>query len=471
MKEKIFSIASATSRFERGIFVFLLVYLIFLCFLTPPFQVADENAHFYRTIQVSQFEIFPSRQENTIGGEIPASLIDSSNILQAGIPFNPQNKFSLKLLRSEMERKFDAKDKKFIGFPNTALYSPIPYLFSGGTLWIAKVLSVSPPLHLYVARVTNSIAAVAIIFMGLAVFPFLNFPILLLSFVPMYSFQLASASADSVMFSLAVLYCCSLGKAFTEPENPVENKIPYFILSIVSFALLALCKQAYFPLGLPLAILLFEDFNQKKIFSLKIGIALLISLPVFYWNFRIRDYFAPSRLDVVIDPGKQLQFIINSPQLFIDLLIQSIRSSGGVLWQQMIGVLGWLDTWLNPKINDILGYLLFGSVLMPRRGSQAMRNVIRITLFAGIISSALLIVMLIYMSWNPPGHLANIEGLQGRYFLPLLPFVFAFIISFPKLKVSKYFRQGTNFSNFYMLSFVALSLWTTIYGLLRRYYL
>lgn len=457
--------------FEKSVFLFLLVYLVGLSFLTPPFQVADENAHFYRAVQLSQFEIFPSRYENTVGGNIPGSLIESADRLQSGIPFNPQSKFSLSLLHAELQRKVDEKDTKFIGFPNTALYSPIPYLFTGSALWLLKKFSLPPPLYLYLARVTNSLFAVTLVFIGLMIFPSLTFPVVLLSFIPMFSFQMASTSADSVMFGLAVVYCCSLARAFTDSKSFAGSDLSYFIVSTISFALLVLCKQAYVPLGLPLAVLLFKNFKDKKLLLLKLAVALFVALPVFYWNYRIQSFFTPTRLDVPIDPGSQLRFIISSPKLFIELFLGSVWSSRGVLWQQMIGVLGWLDTWLNPKINDFLGFLLLASVFMVPRPFPRVGRTTRLLILNGIILSALLVVVLIYMSWNPPGYLENIDGLQGRYFLPLLPFAFLIGLFQPSFLLPKSFQWGTRFSKLYVLCFVCLSLWTTVSGLLKRYYI
>jgi uncharacterized membrane protein len=465
------SLNQSIGRFERGLFLFLLVYLIGLCVLTPPFQVPDENAHFYRAIQISQFEIIPSRNENSVGGNIPTSLVESANRLQSGIPFNPQNKFSLNTLQSEISRKLNEADTKFVGFPNTALYSPVPYIVAGSALWVLKKLSLPPPFHLYISRISNVLCAGILIFFSVSIFPILSIPMLLLAFMPMFAFQLASTSADSIMFALSVFYACSLTRSFFELKGDTDQQLRYFCASTFSFALLISCKQAYLPTGLPLLALLFFGYEKKQLFVTKLFFAAFVSLPFLYWNYRIQSYFVPTRLDVLIDPGQQLKFILTSPNLFFNLLVQSLWSNRGVLWQEMIGVLGWLDTWLNPKINDFLGLSLFLSIFMIPKQKLQLSNIANLLLLASVILSALLIVVLIYMSWNPPGYLQTIEGLQGRYFLPLLPLVFVLVASLSRITIPTFLLDGSLFSKLFVSCFVGLSVWTTINGIITRYYI
>jgi len=59
---------------EKVFLVVSLIFWILFCLVTPPFQVVDEDAHFYRAYQVSEGGILAERGWKTVGGFLPKSL-------------------------------------------------------------------------------------------------------------------------------------------------------------------------------------------------------------------------------------------------------------------------------------------------------------------------------------------------------------------------------------------------------------
>src|SRR3546814_20976844 len=58
------------------------------------------------------------------------------------------------------------------------------------------------------------------------------------------------------------------------------------------------------------------------------------------------------------DPIWKLGFLVEHPLHFPRMLLASLPRQAGTLWQQLIGVLGWLDAPLRPWFYPVLGMLL-----------------------------------------------------------------------------------------------------------------
>jgi len=251
----------------------------------------------------------------------------------------------------------------------------------------------------------------------------------LIAGMPMTAFELMSVSADCVTFSLAVLvFACVVNLSLA------WNRRVYVTL-LASCILLGLCKQTYALLPC-ISFILWKPIpgsNLKKAFSIMFVIACAI-VPMIVWSMHIQKIYIPLRKDVHIDPIEQTQFFIANwhvlLQYFIkDIFCVNLRSYS----HSMYGVLGWLDTPLSRK--DAAWYicLCFASVLILFRRkapsnalgfkgkySLELPAVTRLFLLAVVLILVILIAISQYLSWNPVG-VISLEGIQGRYFIPLFP--------------------------------------------------
>lgn len=139
---------------------------ITLLFLVPPYQVPDEPAHFYRAWQVSLFDFKPEVRNNRLGGELPVSLQDFYSTIMV-TPGDKEDKLTGTMLEAASKIKLNPEQTKFYTFPNTALYSPVPYIPQAIGIGIGRVLKLSPLAVFYLARLFNFIAWVSIVFLQL----------------------------------------------------------------------------------------------------------------------------------------------------------------------------------------------------------------------------------------------------------------------------------------------------------------
>src|SRR5574344_643686 len=147
----------------------------------------------------------------------------------------------------------------------------------------------------------------------------------------------------------------------------------------------------------------------------------------------------------------QLQFILTHPVSYIEILINTAIIKSGRLFITMIGVLGWQDTPL-----DFLTYMLYPVLIFLSIGCDRDKNFVftksQKFLISSILSVAVFFIFTtLYLMWDKIGA-AVILGLNGKYFIPLMPL---FLLLF-KNKIRKLPRK-TELFIFIMLIFILIS--------------
>jgi uncharacterized membrane protein len=408
-----------------------------LLILTPPLQVPDELAHFDRSFQVSEFTMMAAKQGDLSGGTLPQILkVDQAKF--NFLPFSAERKLSRSqyfTIRKESPamNPENLKKREFYYFPNTTLYPPVPYLFSGLGIAIARFFSMTVLDGFYMARLFNLLAAIGLIYGAMHLLrrlPELQLMLFLIAGMPMTAFELMSVSADCITFSFAVLVFACIVNLSLKWNRRV------YVLLVASCVLLGLCKQVY--AFLPLVSFIFWRSIPRSSFR-KTGCVMLVIasslVPMVVWSMLVKSIYVSPIKGIHIEPVEQMRYFIDNwhtliPYFIKDIFYNNLRSYG----YSMYGLLGWLDTPLPCKNAVLYICLCFASVLLlirrkalPQalncRGDNGlvMSIATRTLLLSIVLVSVFIIVLSLYLSWNPVGAL-SLEGIQGRYFIPLLPF-------------------------------------------------
>ena len=120
-------------------------------------------------------------------------------------------------------------------------------------------------------------------------------------------------------------------------------------------------------------------------------------------------------------PGWKLRFMLAHPLEFPEAVIGMLANKDAVeFWHQVIGVLGLFDTVLQPWVYAAIGLLLVGTFVSPL-GCAARLSC---ALAAGVTALAycLAVILIFYLIWTPVDA-DQVWGVQGRYFVPILPLV------------------------------------------------
>jgi uncharacterized membrane protein len=133
------------------------------------------------------------------------------------------------------------------------------------------------------------------------------------------------------------------------------------------------------------------------------------------------------RTDVLIDSAAQLNWILEHPARAMWVLVRSIWLQTERLVAEFVGCcLGWADTalpasyvrvaeWLLPVAAMIsIGRLTYGTKIQRQLGS----TITILIVLAAVLISIGLIFLVQYVTWTAVGA-DSVDGVQGRYFLPL----------------------------------------------------
>lgn len=410
--------------------------------LTPPFQVPDEPNHFLRAFQISQGSIRGVRQHDRTGGFLPITVIQY-------VAFFYQHSSRPKILTSYEEWRQNIREscpltasrlseQAFVNFSNTVHYSPIPYLPQALGINLAKVLTRNTPEALYLSRFLTLLASVALLGAAFRLLAFsvrLRLTLFLLATLPMSLFLLASTSADALTISLA-LVTAALCIRLTQYWND-----HLFIWLLIAAVLLSCCKTLY--LLIPLAGLPAVWLAPRQR-HLKVGAAALLVgaafLPGLAWTALTTSWTVSIRPDRFDFPLLQLHYVLEEPLTVMLVFFSALKKEFMGLWWNLIGVLGWLDTFLPQPVYKFYPLLLtLTAVTGISSQEQERRSTWRAGLFAAslFLASTFLLLLTAYLAWNPV-RAPYVKGLQGRYFLPLVPLLLFWLPPIFSLKEKRY---------------------------------
>ena len=123
-------------------------------------------------------------------------------------------------------------------------------------------------------------------------------------------------------------------------------------------------------------------------------------------------------------PNDQLNYLLKNPSEICNIAYNTIKQNGEFYIQGLIGFFGWITF----KIDFIYVYfylLFFLYLILCEKSSFKIKN--KIVIILSIFLSISLICLAMYLYWTPYRY-PYVEGVQGRYFIPLLlPFLISFI--------------------------------------------
>ncbi|MCX5634369.1 MAG: DUF2142 domain-containing protein [Planctomycetota bacterium] len=433
--------------------------------ITPPFQVADEPAHFYRAYQVSEGVIKGQRQQDVSGGLLPVSLASVSRQISGNIPFHPENKQEIGDLLRGLRMPLDRTERGFIPFVNTTIHTPLVYIPQAVGILFGRILSDSVLVLMYFGRLTNLIFWVALVYHAIKITPVFKYLFLVLALAPMSLFQAASLSADSLTNALSFLWIAVCLMFSCQRCTPIKKR--ELCMLLILSVMVSLSKQVYLILVFLVFLIPSDKFGGKRNkWRASLTLIVLSLVCSAGWLYSIRDIYVPFRDGIQIQT--QLHFILSSPFKYAEILLGTFREQWWLLPAGYIGILGWLDTplllWQYPYYT-----VLFIAVALSERSVEclfSLKN--RVLIFFVFLAGVILIFTSQYLSWTLP-KASLIEGLQGRYFIPVCPLLLMLLYNqkISQIKVLNKFVFPVKMG-FYLS--ITVSLICTIAVVIKRYY-
>ena len=388
-----------------------LLFGVILVFVTPPFQSPDEPAHFCRAYQIADGRIFAGGP----GDNLPSSI---SRLIEhfKGIDFHPERKVNARDLWRARAIRLSPDERQYLFFPNSALYTPIPYIPQAVGCLIGRLFTAPPLVILYLARLTNLLASTLIIAIAIRITPAYRSALAFAALLPMSLFIRSTTSGDALTAAIAFLLV-GIVLRLTQPHDVIGRPL------VISFAFasltIALCKPVYFLLPALILAIPRERF-ESRVAQLRVIVATaamtLTGLLVSAWSAGSR--YVAMRSDVVLDPSKQLHAVLHAPLHFLHIVATDLATHSARYVGQIIGNFGWLDAPLHPGVVVVIALAFAGITVLDGAVPLGTRG--RVVLALVLAGTVLIIDLSQYLIWTAVG--ADVlQGVQGRYFIPIVP--------------------------------------------------
>lgn len=322
--------------------------------------------------------------------------------------------------------QLDEGARRYYIHDNTALYTPIAYFPHILGILIGKLFTHRTLVLVLFARVFSLAAFVALVSCAYRMCSINRGMIAVTALLPITLIEAGSTSLDGFMISILLL-----GQAYLLPLCERKRRLTRVeaVLLWMLPLIFSLCKVVYVPFALLLFLIPKESFGggrRKAIFILS-SFAAALSV-YFAWSaatFGFVDRYA-AKMDG--NSGEQIRFILTHPLAYLNVLRNTLHIWFDLYLKGMFGgIAGWAQ---NVAVNPFFPFVCIVCTVMMltfHPESSLHRDVKANVLYALIgLSVSALTFTAIYVQYNALKS-PLVEGVQGRYFVPLL-FPFGFVL-------------------------------------------
>ncbi len=397
-------------RFEHLFLAIALVWGTAQVFIVPPLQVPDEGDHWFRAWALTDGQLTADRQGMlTLPGVFAPTIDIYKRLVRPGHPLP---------LSLAGQPGFTGYADLFNGpgSPGTvqvasrvASYGPLSYLPQAVGIGIGRLLGAPPLTSFYLARLTNLLVAVALLFFAIRLAPFGKQFFVLLALLPMTMFELASVSCDALTISGAMFFIALLLWASRrETLRSVD-----VALVLASSGLLLNIKPGYWALVLLVLLLRPAQLGGRARYVAFVAANTLLVVGGFLIIFLLTA--TEGRIQAAGGPRDQLLFILNKPIAFLRILFFNIRRDGITWLTGTIGKLGWLRISMPTAFYVFVLGVLGLSLGMREDVGLRLRQRALLAAVAGAVFLTMAIAL--YAFIEPTG--SRRVFFQGRYLAPV----------------------------------------------------
>lgn len=397
-----------------------LIYMLLL----PPLSVPDEEVHLKQAYE------YTSRIMGREASKHGTVVMDKED-------FHAMQMFETTPSLPEYDRLKDeilksGRESGTIEIPHTDTRAPaVVYVPGMIGILLGRILGLNGILVIYLGRICSILFYLMTMYWFIRLANFARAAAFVIAVLPMTVQQCCSYSYDSVVIEFVFLYLALLFRLIYEKQAIKRSQIAAYALFMI---LLSVCKGGmYMPLCLLTLLIPADRFYGRKKKIIFTGCMAAAAVAAFLTT-------ALRNVLYVVNPTAQqtadaylagenygVAGLLADPMEFILLSVRTLFLSGSTFLENMFGSqLGWLD--INVSRIVVYGMLLLTglSILQMENGGSYSSLSVTIRqkrMFLLVIAlSAAMVFATMFISWTPRES-TEIFGIQGRYFLPLLPLV------------------------------------------------
>ena len=397
-----------------------------LC-LNPPMMVPDEYAHFYRAYSVADGNIWAEAAANGVmGNYLPSNITPDPGVWG-------QQTVELATFRRLFFSVF-SQNEEWLSQNNTLVYFPLVYLPQALGVFLSKSIRMSIYWVLFFGRLFSFFAYFGMCYLAVKIIKERYKPIMLFAALfPMAFYEGCSFATDSMVIGSCYLMTASALRSDIYSGSKKADFLMYF----AGFCA-AMGKFTYWPLiFLPWINPMHRQNGKRRLVVFNAS----VTLCMIAWNLFVLLNVKGVSSDPAVVPAEQLKYILSHIFSYAAMLLGDMIKKIPTLYAQMFDI-GWFDhimyglLFVSPVI--VLFFCFVKTEDDPLFETKKTGKLLYILLT--VLAVFVLIETALYLTWTPVGA-GGVAGVQGRYFIEILPLVMIFIKELlPRFTI--YFKRG-----------------------------
>ncbi len=412
----IFYIKKKQIRLEKMFLVCALTAGLGWMFLLPPLSAPDEIVHYSTAYGWSNRMLFINALDED--GMVRMRAED------AKAPFAVLNSQT----KEDYRAFYDAflkpcENSEIVSFSYEPMRTgPFPHLPQAIGITFGRLLHMGWADTMLLGRLGNFLFFILCMYQAIKRVPFGKMIFFVAAMLPMTQELASSMSYDVVPLSLAFLFT-----AVCFEDAFVKEKMGKREVAVLSVLLMALvpCKIVYALLAGLCLLIPKEKFGSRRFYFCSAATVIFLSVFSLAVNnmSTLSGYVGGGEnyIEWADAPGYTLKMLLAKPVHFLYLLLNTIRTQTGFYWETMLGSkLGWLNVPLSSLYVVGFSALLFLAAFKEEEGKASLAAGNRVWCLVLCTGVSFLVLLSMLLGWTPVGQL-YVRGVQGRYFLPILP--------------------------------------------------
>lgn len=444
-------------KLEKIYLILVIPLGILYCLANPLGKVPDEDYHVRKSMAIAQGNLFSHAKEN-------GDAEDEFNVKLAELVTSSTASYEEALIRINMEENDETTN---MWYTTMALYAPVCHMPQAFGIIVARVLGGNLVVQCYFARLMNFAVAVFLVYQAIKLVPFKKHVILFISMLPIVLNEFASMASDALAIAISIFFICYTLYLKYNKEKIMRKDV---VILTISSIVVALCKIVYIPLVFLLFILPKEKFDTAKkkniITTAIVAVSIILNLIWLVYCSRFLIMFNPG-----VNSGEQVKYVLSHPFRYILILFRTLNTYGQMFIVHLCGEgLGHFN--VQTSVLYVFPCIVIASMLFFINEDKEKVEIDKATKCVAFIIFLMIVALIytsLYVQWTKLGY-SIIEGIQARYFIPILPLVLL-VVNNNKIVFSENLskRYLLLFILFFNLNAITSIMYTYFYGIIETY--
>jgi uncharacterized membrane protein len=398
--------------------VFPLIIFVFgllLIFITPIGAGFDEDTHLARIWEMSKGVLVPNEYLSS-GPNYPYAFYQLS--YRQDVNLEP---VSWEAFLQQFQLKIDWGN--FIDHQTRSVYFPTLYIVQAFILGLlGRVFNVPVAIIYYLLRFSYLIEYILLCYVAIKIIPKGKWLLGAISVLPMAMIQASIISPDGISNAICFLFLAWVVYLVQTPVQPGQRGGRRTLITGLVIFLLTTAKLNCIPYLLLLFLIPNGTFSKKATVILIMVSLLCLGFVCFGWNL-LTSGNSGAIGSAIVDPTARIAEVLSQPGKFIAAMGTDFKQNFIKYAEELVGVSGYGYWKLPLAVYYLLPLLLLAvAVFEPVPQAFTLKQALVFLLVAGTI---LVLTSGIFYLLYSDGNVQQINGIQGRYFIIVLPLVFS----------------------------------------------